>query len=74
LDSFIQFAVKLGDGEASCLAIAKSGGWTIARRASLLRINALTSAPELIRKWVDARQVQGNDRLGSCGGCYAVSC
>ena len=59
LDSFIQFARKLDDGEASCLAIARSRGWTVAsddrkaRRIASENNIALVSTPELIREWVD---------------------
>lgn len=58
LDSFIQFARNLDDGEASCLAIAKSRGWTVAsddrkaRRIASENNIALVSTPELIREWV----------------------
>ncbi len=58
LDVFVQFAMELDDGEASCLAIAASRGWTVAtddrkaRRIASESGIALTSTPELIQKWV----------------------
>jgi hypothetical protein len=35
LDAFVRFAMGLDDGEASCLAIAMSRGWTVADGAQL---------------------------------------
>ena len=60
LDAFVRFAMELDDGEASCLAIAESRGWTVAtddrkaRRIASENGIALTSTPELIQKWVNA--------------------
>jgi len=60
VDGFVRFAVQLDDGEASCLAIAQSRGWTVAtddrkaRRIASEHGIALISTPELIRRWVDA--------------------
>jgi predicted nucleic acid-binding protein len=57
---FVRFAMELDDGEASCLAIAMSRGWTVAtddrkaRRMASENGIALTSTPELIQRWVDA--------------------
>jgi predicted nucleic acid-binding protein len=58
LDAFVQFAVELDDGEASCLAIAQSRGWKVAtddrkaaRVASAAGIAVITT-PELIQQWV----------------------
>ena len=59
-DSFVRFAMELDDGEASCLAIAMSRGWTVAtddrkaRRIASENAIALISTPELIRRWVEA--------------------
>jgi hypothetical protein len=57
LESYIQFAALLDDGEACCLAIAKSRGWTVAtddrkaiRIASECGIAVITT-PELIARW-----------------------
>lgn len=60
LDAFVRFAVELDDGEASCLAIAKSRGWTVAtddrkaRRIASENGIALIGTPELIQKWANA--------------------
>ncbi len=59
VDAFVRFAMQLDDGEASCLAIAMSRGWTVAtddrkaRRIASENGIALTSTPELIQRWVD---------------------
>ena len=59
MDSFVEFAVQLDDGEASCLAIAKSRGWCVAtddkkaiRLATAEGISVATT-PQIIKKWVD---------------------
>jgi predicted nucleic acid-binding protein len=60
LDAFVRFAMELDDGEASCLAIAMSRGWTVAtddrkaRRIASENGIALISTSELIQRWVDA--------------------
>jgi hypothetical protein len=60
LDAFVRFAMQLDDGEASCLAIAKSRGWTVAtddrkaRRIASENGILLVSTPELIQRWIDA--------------------
>ena len=60
LDAFVRFAMQLDDGEASCLAIAESRGWTVAtddrkaRRIASENGIPLISTPELIQRWVDA--------------------
>ena len=60
LDAFVRFAMELNDGEASCLAIAKSRGWTVAtddrkaRRIASENGIALISTPELTQRWVNA--------------------
>lgn len=58
--SYVNFATQLGDGEAACLAIALSRGWTVAtddrkarRIAGELGIS-LVSTPELVNRWVQA--------------------
>lgn len=54
---FVELAVVLDDGEAMCLAIAKSRGWTLAtddrkaRRIAAERGVALLSTPELLKQW-----------------------
>lgn len=60
VDTFVRFAMQLDDGEASCLAIAESRGWTVAtddrkaRRIASENGISLISTPELIQRWVDA--------------------
>ena len=58
MDAYVQFATQLDDGEASCLAIAKYRGWTVAtddreakRIAGESGIAVITTA-ELVRRWV----------------------
>ena len=59
VDAFVRFAMQLDDGEASCLAIAMSRGWTVAtddrkaRRIASENGIALISTPELIQRWID---------------------
>ncbi len=57
--SFVRFASELDDGEAVCLAIAKSRGWAVAtddrkaiRVATEVEVATITTA-ELVRRWVD---------------------
>lgn len=60
LNLFVELALKLDDGEAECLAIAKVRGWTLAtddrkgwREASALGVQVITT-PELVKRWADA--------------------
>lgn len=60
IQSYVEFATELDDGEASCLALAKSRGWLVAtddrkamRVASESGIAVITT-PELIECWVKA--------------------
>ena len=60
IQSYLEFATQLDDGEASCLAIAKSRGWLVTtddrkaiRVASESGIAVITT-PELIERWVAA--------------------
>lgn len=55
---FVEFAARIDDGEASCLAIAKSRDWTVVtddrkaiRLANESGINVVTT-PELLQEWV----------------------
>lgn len=67
IDAFVRFAMQLDDGEASCLAIALSRGWTVAtddrkaRRIASENGIALISTPEVIQRWVDANSASGTD-------------
>lgn len=58
IEAFIEFAAQVDDGEASCLAIAKSRGWLVAtddqkaiRVASEAGISVITT-PELLQRWM----------------------
>jgi len=57
IESYVQFAVQVDDGEASSLAIAKSRGWIVAtddRKAIRLATEsgiAVITTPELIERW-----------------------
>ena len=59
LGAYVRFAMELDDGEASCLAIAKSRCWTVAtddRKAKRIASENgidLIGTPELIQKWAD---------------------
>ena len=65
VDAFVRFAMQLDDGEASCLSIAMSRGWTVAtddrkaRRIASENGIALISTPELVQRWVDATSPSG---------------
>lgn len=54
---FVALAVEVDDGEAMCLAIAQSRGWTLttddrkARRVAGQRGVTLLSTPELLKQW-----------------------
>ena len=54
---FVELAALLDDGEAMCLAIAQSRGWTLAtddrkaRRIARERGVFLLSTPELLKQW-----------------------
>jgi predicted nucleic acid-binding protein len=59
LNLFVQLATTLDDGEAACLAIAKTRGWTLAtddrkgrREAASLGVPVITT-PELVKAWAD---------------------
>ena len=57
IDAYVQFATHLDDGEASCLAIAKARGWTVAtddRKATRLATEsgiAVITTPEFVHNW-----------------------
>lgn len=58
-DLFVRLAVRLDDGEAACLAIAKTRSWTLAtddrvarRLSSELDVPTLSTA-ELVKHWAD---------------------
>jgi predicted nucleic acid-binding protein len=58
-DLFVQLATTMDDGEAMCLAIAKTRGWMLAtddrkatRLATQLGVTIITT-PELVQQWAD---------------------
>jgi hypothetical protein len=59
LEAFVEFAVRLADADATCLALAKGRGWTLATDDRLmLRIARdqgikTTTTPELMKRWAD---------------------
>lgn len=64
MDLFVQLAATLDEGEAACLAIARSRGWLLAtddrkaiRLAGGLQVETITT-PELIKHWADATQAR----------------
>lgn len=64
---FVEFATLIDDGEASCLAIAKSRGWLVAtddRKALRLASEsgiAVITTPELVQRWVQNSQPSERD-------------
>ena len=60
IESYVNFAIEVDDGEASCLAIAMSRKWMIAtddRKAIRLASEsgiAVITTPELIERWAKA--------------------
>jgi predicted nucleic acid-binding protein len=64
---FVELAVPLGDGEAMCLAIAQSRGWTLAtddrkaRRIATERGVSVLSTPQLLRQWAEATTAEDKD-------------
>ena len=60
LADYVRFAMQLDDGEASCLAIAKSRRWIVAtddkkaRRIASENGIDLISTPEMIQEWMRA--------------------
>ncbi len=69
-DAFVRFASMLDDGEAACLAIAATRGWTVAtddrkaiRIANQEGVATLTT-PELVRCWVDV-EAPGADEIAA---------
>lgn len=65
-DLFIHLAVRLDDGEAACLAVAKNRSWTlatddrVARKLSTELDVATLSTAELVKTW--AEETNANDQ------------
>jgi predicted nucleic acid-binding protein len=57
IGDYVAFAAEVDDGEASCLAIAKSRGWIVAtddQKATRIALDAsiqIINTPELIQRW-----------------------
>jgi hypothetical protein len=71
LNDFVGFAAQFrADGEAACLAIAKSRNWTVATddrkawRVATSNAIAVVTAPELIKSWADKTSLS-MDELGA---------
>ena len=67
LKLFVEYASQIDDGEASCLAIARSRGWTVAtddrkaiRLASASGI-AVVTTPELVQRWARASRATDSE-------------
>ena len=64
---YVQFAVQLDDGEAACLAIAKSRTWTIAtddrvaRRIAAEQSVPILGTPEIVKIWAESNSVSDLD-------------
>ncbi len=60
---YVKFAVQLDDGEAACLAIAKSRSWImatddrIARRMAMEQSVKVLGTPEIVRTWAECNCV-----------------
>lgn len=72
-DAFVEFAQLLDDGEASCVAIAKSRQWVVAtddrkalRICSQHQIEVITT-PELIKHWSEAKSIETADVADAIG-------
>ena len=66
---FVRLAVRLDDGEAACLAIAKSRSWTLAtddrvarRRCSELDVSTLSTS-ELVKCWAE-ESIASDEEVG----------
>ena len=65
-DLFVQYATRLDDGEAACLAIAKNRGWSLAtddRPATTLAGQAgvpVLTTSELVKRW--AKRTRANQQ------------
>lgn len=67
VESYVNFATQVDDGEASCLAIAKARKWIIAtddRKAMRIASEsgvAVITTPELVERWVKAMKPSGDE-------------
>lgn len=64
---YVQFAVQIDDGEAACLAIAKSRSWIlatddrIARRLATEQSVKVLGTPEIVRTWAESNSVSDSE-------------
>lgn len=64
---YVQFAVQLDDGEAACLAIAKSRSWVmasddrVARRIATEHSVPVLGTPEIVRTWAESNSVSDSE-------------
>jgi predicted nucleic acid-binding protein len=64
---YVKFAVQLDDGEAACLAIAKSRSWImatddrVARRMAMEQSVKVLGTPEIVRTWAECNCVSDGE-------------
>lgn len=64
---YVQFAVQIDDGEAACLAIAKSRSWIlatddrVARRIATEHSVKVLGTPEIVRTWAESNSVSDSE-------------
>jgi len=64
---YVQFAVQLDDGEAACIAIAKSRSWAIAsddrvaRRLATAHSVPVLGTPEIVKTWAEYNSISDHD-------------
>ncbi len=64
---YVRFAVQLDDGEAACLAIAKSRSWIlatddrVARRLATQQSVKVLGTPEIVRTWAESNSVSDSE-------------
>lgn len=64
---YVKFAVQLDDGEAACLAIAKSRSWImatddrVARRMAMEQSVKVLGTPEIVRNWAECNCVSDGE-------------
>lgn len=67
---FVEYAADLGDGEAMCLAIAQTRGWTLATddrpawRTAGERGVAVVTTAEIVKCWADATSAEEGTVIG----------
>ncbi|HUP82460.1 MAG TPA: hypothetical protein VM260_28155 [Pirellula sp.] len=70
---YVQFAVQLDDGEAACLAIAKSRSWAIAsddrvaRRLAIEHRVPIFGTPEIVKIWAERNSSSDKDIVLAIG-------